>query len=93
MVDEESQFLAKHYYSKVTTGEGDNLLLGYTMIAHKDSGTIVYIGKGDGRIVSVNRNATLDDIKEYINRDNMMTVDTLIVCEISTTIPNHIGLL
>ena len=45
------------------------------------------------KIISVNRNATLDDIKEYINRDNMMTVDTLIVCEISTTIPNHIGLL
>ena len=46
------------------------------------------------KIVSVNRNATLDDIKEYINRDNMTTVDTLIVySEISTTIPNHIGLL
>ena len=41
------------------------------------------------KIVSVNRNATLDDI----NCDNMTTVDTLIVCEINTTIPNHIGLL
>ena len=66
MVDE-SQFLVKHYYSKVlrstshwglnkdgtsrqkrkivdtaiTTGEGDVLPLGYTMIAHEDSGTIV----------------------------------------------------
>ena len=53
MVDEESQFLAKHYYSKVTTGEGDNLPLGYTMITHKDSGTIVHIGKGDGRIKTI----------------------------------------